>query len=232
MPKQFQVALGQQFGEYTVVNCIGEKGNGGYTYFDCVCSCGKQEYVRLSRLFREGYKACKSCHARRNYNLYTKDKWDAVRSNAIGDLSGTFFSHIKQAAKTRKKEFSITMEQLWELFVAQDNKCAMTGLDIQLSLDRKKSDPDFSKITASLDRIDSSKGYTVDNIQWVHKDINRMKWSLSKDDFIYLCNLVSNKHGNTEPSSGNFKSTEKVQRIEVEAEEADNTSTKNDHPTS
>ena len=34
---------------------------------------------------------------------------------------------------------------------------------------------------------------TVDNIQWVHKDLNRMKFDLSEDKFIRYCELVS-KH--------------------------------------
>jgi len=47
--------------------------------------------------------------------------------------------------------------------------------------------------TASLDRIDSSKGYVKDNVQWVHKDINRMKWNFPQDKFVKLCSFVANK---------------------------------------
>ena len=39
---------------------------------------------------------------------------------------------------------------------------------------------------ASLDRIDSSKGYLVDNIEWVHKDVNKAKMALSKEDFLQM----------------------------------------------
>ena len=44
--------------------------------------------------------------------------------------------------------------------------------------------------TASLDRIDSTKSYNVGNVQWVHKDINFMKGSLSENKFIEYCNLI------------------------------------------
>ena len=44
--------------------------------------------------------------------------------------------------------------------------------------------------TASLDRIDSNKGYVTDNIQWVHKDINYMKSDLDEQQFIHYCRLV------------------------------------------
>lgn len=46
--------------------------------------------------------------------------------------------------------------------------------------------------TASLDRIDNTKGYLEDNVQFVHKDINRMKWAHSQQYFIELCSKVHN----------------------------------------
>lgn len=45
--------------------------------------------------------------------------------------------------------------------------------------------------TASLDRIDNSKGYEEGNIQWVHKDVNFMKRTYSQEYFIKLCTLIS-----------------------------------------
>jgi hypothetical protein len=48
-----------------------------------------------------------------------------------------------------------------------------------------------SKVTASLDRIDSSKGYVEGNVQWVHKRINIMKNDLSDSEFIEWCRVVS-----------------------------------------
>ena len=48
--------------------------------------------------------------------------------------------------------------------------------------------------TASLDRIDSNKGYTKDNVQFVHKDINWMKQDFEQNKFIEYCKKVANKH--------------------------------------
>ena len=45
--------------------------------------------------------------------------------------------------------------------------------------------------TASLDRIDSSKGYVKGNVQWVHKDINKMKTDFEQSIFIKLCKSVA-----------------------------------------
>ncbi len=44
----------------------------------------------------------------------------------------------------------------------------------------------------SIDRIDSNKGYYIDNIQLVYPKINMMKFTYSQDEFIDMCKLVSN----------------------------------------
>jgi len=41
--------------------------------------------------------------------------------------------------------------------------------------------------TWSPDRIDSKKGYTKENLQFVHKDINLMKNKFPEDYFIEMC---------------------------------------------
>ena len=48
------------------------------------------------------------------------------------------------------------------------------------------------KFTASLDRIDSNKGYIKGNVQWVHKDVNTMKMDHTQEEFIKICTMVAN----------------------------------------
>jgi hypothetical protein len=45
--------------------------------------------------------------------------------------------------------------------------------------------------TASLDRINSDLGYVYGNIQWIHKDINKMKNDYEQNYFILLCKKVA-----------------------------------------
>lgn len=44
--------------------------------------------------------------------------------------------------------------------------------------------------TASLDRTDSFKGYSYDNVLWTHKTVNKMKNTFTRDRFRELCSLV------------------------------------------
>mgnify|MGYP003351787189 CR=1 FL=1 len=62
------------------------------------------------------------------------------------------------------------LEYLNDLFIEQQGKCKLSGIEI--SLPKKWNDKNY---TASLDRIDSDKGYEKGNVQWVHKHINVMK---------------------------------------------------------
>jgi hypothetical protein len=41
-----------------------------------------------------------------------------------------------------------------------------------------------------VDRIDSTKGYIVGNIQWVDKQINIMKNRMNEKDFLSLCEEI------------------------------------------
>lgn len=74
-----------------------------------------------------------------------------------------------------------------DLLMAQEMKCALSDMPIDTQKRRR------SKATASIDRIDSSKGYTLDNVQWVHKDVNFMKSQFTQDYYIDVCRRVNEK---------------------------------------
>ena len=106
------------------------------------------------------------------------------------EISSTYLSSIKLGAKKRNILFNITVHDMWNQFIAQDKACALSGMPIFLAPRFQKS----SAGTASLDRIDSSKGYTIDNIQWLHKDINRLKNNYQQDYFIQMCKLIAERN--------------------------------------
>ena len=66
----------------------------------------------------------------------------------------------------------------------------------------KNNSVDWSVVTASLDRIDSSKGYQPGNVWWVHKRVNRLKNDFSMDELLYWSRAIVRQHGNPEPSRG------------------------------
>lgn len=106
-------------------------------------------------------------------------------------ISAVYFKSCKAGAGTRNFEFNITKEDMWQQWLKQEGKCALSGIPITIERNYKKMKEGMS---ASLDRIDSTKGYTVDNIQWVHKDLNKMKMNYPNEYFIEMCKLVANNN--------------------------------------
>jgi len=57
-----------------------------------------------------------------------------------------------------------------------------------LKIDLGSSKDDYG--TASLDRINSVRGYEPDNVQWVHKTVNFMKQALSDKELLEWCQKI------------------------------------------
>lgn len=103
-----------------------------------------------------------------------------------------FWSRIKYMARERNLDLTITAKHAYDLFVKQGGLCALTKWPLKFPDPVKnKKGSSTPNCTASLDRIDSAKGYTPGNIQWVHKDVNRMKNVYSQEYFISMCAAVS-----------------------------------------
>jgi hypothetical protein len=71
-------------------------------------------------------------------------------------------------AKKTDREFDITAEQVYELWQQQHGLCALTNIPMQ-------HHPAYSDMNASIDRIEGSIGYLIDNVQLVCWRINEMK---------------------------------------------------------
>lgn len=99
---------------------------------------------------------------------------------------------IKKRAKKINREFLLTEEFIKHLLeFKQSNKCAITNVPISLN------EPTIDKTiyeTASLDRINSLKGYTEDNVQWVALGINYMKLDHSEEDMHKLLKLIKENY--------------------------------------
>lgn len=98
-------------------------------------------------------------------------------------------SHLKMCralAKKRMKRgrdecgiFDITCDEIWEIAQAQGMKCVYTGLELNFKENRRDYKPSF-------DRIDSSKGYTKDNIQITVFWANQAKSDMEEEEFLNL----------------------------------------------
>lgn len=100
-------------------------------------------------------------------------------------VSISWFKKFEKNAKKRKIDFDITIDDVLKVYLDQGKVCSLSGIPIGWTRMEKTHN-------ISIDRIDSDKGYTTDNIQLVYPKINMMKFTYSQDEFIDLCRLVSN----------------------------------------
>ncbi len=184
--RKFIDMTGQKFGKLTVIKKDEKehraKNGKKHIYWICQCDCGtvvpiKGEYLRSTETTR-----CKIC------------RYKSAQLN--GHISYRKVKIIKDNAKKRNIYYdkNIDKKYLWSLYLKQNKKCALSGIDIKFA-DTHKEETCKKGTTASLDRINNSKEYTKDNIQWVHKDINKMKYTYNSEQFISTCqDIVKNNN--------------------------------------
>lgn len=166
---------GKVFGTLTVMRQVESKYRSGVRW-ECKCSCEDNKIIEVqaSDLLSKRQKSCGCSRGLKSQQAKYKE------------IRGAYWNSLIYGAKSRNLDFSITQEYAWDIFVNQNRKCPLSGLILYFGKFKSKEQ------TASLDRIDSSKGYIEGNVQWVHKDINWMKKNKKDEDFITMCRHVAN----------------------------------------
>lgn len=173
--------VGKRVGSLSILSSIDKKKR---TYLLCKCDCGVEKliyghHIKSGKCLSCG---CKSAKAIGKLNpTYT----------GYEDISGTLWNHIVDGAKARNLEVSIDMPYVWNVFLKQNRKCALSGIELKFNKQFCIRDGN-----ASLDRIDSSKGYIDGNVQWITKSLNKMKGKMSDFEFVKWCKLVANYNAN------------------------------------
>lgn len=150
----------------------------------------------LQKLREEGKFQCRVCNLIFNiddrvirYNDYICS--DCVPADRLRHAKSLGLEqHISKkllAAKIKcrhlNREFNLVKQDILNLWNKQNGKCYYSGLEMSVMHD----DP----MIFSIDRIESSKGYTKDNIVLCCLTFNVMKLDFSKTDFIKYCKIIA-----------------------------------------
>lgn len=156
----------------------------------CKCACGREVVYTTGRLLgqrkQRGIEVPNHCGCDQ-YSYGDKHfNW-----TGCGSVSGRYWSQLKRNAEKRGIAFTLTLEQANEHYERQNGLCAFSGVPI------KGRD-------ASLDRVNSANGYCKDNVQWLHKTVNVMKWSMDSGQFLVWVSRIyeHNRATSTESSCG------------------------------
>ena len=170
--------VGHKFGDWELLDPKPFSANPNSKYklsYKCRCACGLEKPVLCENLERQLSNSCYDCAMKKRNYQRGKDNpfWKGTSV-----ISSSRFTRMKRQAKERGIEFLLEIQDFEDKLLDQNYICALTGMEL-------------TKETWSLDRIDSSKPYEVENIQWVHKDINIMKNKFEEDYFIEMCKKVA-----------------------------------------
>lgn len=208
--RSIKISIGDRYKHWTVID--GPKTT-EYQSIEWLvqCDCGNTRWIQPSELINPNY--CFQCSKCAQKERGQKER---IQNGGINNLTLTRFTKLQKSAKNRGYEFSITIPYLWDLFQEQKQCCAITGDYIANIED------------ASLDRIDSNKGYVVGNVQWVTKQANLSKHVMSMEQLYEFCKKVLN-HANQQPSGG-LTSTEGSETNGWNSNREYNTNTSAEYP--
>lgn len=135
---------------------------------------------------------CRTCEAQQRgvhttHPLYTK---------AADRFFQKLMHSVRGGAKTRRIACFLDKDDLLGLYLEQDGRCAMTGQ--KMLLEDGPGPKLKNRMRPSIDRIDSSGNYTLDNVQLVCAQVNIMKGGMSQVDFLRWCNRIVSHRGSAE----------------------------------
>lgn len=139
--------------------------------------------------FTMPYTWCQTCKYTLNDRRY--------RSTLGGYLNG-LYHQIRQREREGGYSVSITQKDLKDLWEIQQGKCALTQMMMLHTHD--PNIPERLLLNASVDRIDSTKNYDLENIQLLCLRLNIMKGALPQSKFIQFCHEVAKVHPAPPPS--------------------------------
>lgn len=162
-----------------------------------VCSHCKQEkefsLFNKCKTTKDGLQNyCKECAAAKRKRLRkenpekTKEAWNKYRSKMKQDKRyrlSCLLNSSKARAAEKQREHTLTLEDLLDLY-PKDNCCPVYGFELIWG------DSGFRETSPSIDRIDSSKGYTKDNVQIISWKANRLKSYATLEDLEILVSFM------------------------------------------
>jgi hypothetical protein len=158
----------------------------------CICkNCGRSfekplnEYHRKVKLSQDFFcsRTCSGINNLKNFGLRVNRIPPAPRYGA-----NPFRYYLRNCQK-RFQECNLTLEYLQQVWEQQDGFCPYSKVKLILNTHCLRH-PD-KRFTASLDRIDSTKGYITGNVQFTSMAINYLKNTMSHQETIEFLQLLA-----------------------------------------
>ena len=163
--------LGKKFGKLAVDVVLGRSDH-GHLYYGCSCDCGEKVGVYGATLVGGRSKSC-GCYKR-------KKKWES-------HIAAVFRAYRDGAIK-RGYEFNLSIDEIKSIIFKDCHYCGIppsNSKDVSASRCQKG----IMKYNG-IDRVDNTRGYSVDNCVPCCYICNRAKSNMDHNDFMSWINAI------------------------------------------
>lgn len=154
--RRYTDLTGKIFGRLTIISLEKDLDKSRNTIWLCKCSCGSYKKIRADSL-KSGRTISCGCAMR--------------RLSSEQALYNRVVSGIKNGAKQRKLNFELTEEQIKNLIHKPCVYCTRTNISCTTRYHIEEK-----LYHNGLDRIDGTKGYTIDNVQPACGECNTLRF--------------------------------------------------------
>ena len=147
-------------------------------YYECICTCGTIRYVRKSLLISGKSTACGCTRSKANSQRMKGTSPPNKLKGYEASLNKVLYMY-KYSAKKKGLLWDLSEELCRNLFLS---KCHYCGIMNSNTIRSRPSAELF--IYNGIDRIDSNKGYTKDNVVSCCCICNKAKTNMSKEEFL------------------------------------------------
>jgi hypothetical protein len=163
--------IGKRFGRLTVIELISRNSKRREYIWKCQCDCGNTKTTRGDNLKDGTTRSCGCLKKEISRNRWLK----SPREGSINNIINSYKHHAKKRGMT----LELTREQIINIMGKNCYYCGKEPSNISKS---QYNNGDF--IYNGMDRIDNSKGYTIENTVPCCYQCNHSKTDMSENDFL------------------------------------------------
>lgn len=160
---------------------------------------------------KDGIMKCAKCYMFKNISNYYTDKSSSTglqsyciecHKEKIYESQSKLNGYITKMLNKIKKDFyniedNITKEDILEIYIQQDKKCALTGELLSYYNGPQLTENKYeSRYNICIDKIEKNKNYSKENIILIGRIVSKMKNDIDMKSFIHLCEIISEKNKN------------------------------------
>lgn len=162
------IKVGDRFGKLVVQRVYRDAKNRRYMS-ECLCDCG---LIKPNASFKDLQRGVSThCGCSPNYSNLGLPEGDSCRNSLISSYRGN--------ADTKNLEFSLTNSECEKLF---KGNCFFCGKEPSAVYTKSRLKGTY--LYSGIDRVDSSKGYTLDNVNSCCAACNFLKGNKTNENFL------------------------------------------------